>query len=191
MNGLEVKDKRIKVISQKSKMDMNPKANVFINNIGKLSPDHLQQLMEEYGSVISSKITPNGYGYIQFEKPEEAEEAIKKLNGRDVEGQVLELEIYSEKKKVTSTKDKFQAYVKNLPQNWEDQKISSFLQDHFKSFGPIQNINIWKGKGGDKQACIDFESQKQLKNAIKSMNGFLVEDKKLEVDVYLNKEERK
>lgn len=76
MNGVEVKEQKIKVISQKSKLDMNPNANVFIKNIGKISPVVLQEILEVQGSVISLKLTPNGYGYVQFEKPEEAQEAI-------------------------------------------------------------------------------------------------------------------
>lgn len=37
---------------------------------------------------------PLGYGYVQFEKPEDANKCIEDLNGKEMWGHKLELEIF-------------------------------------------------------------------------------------------------
>jgi RNA recognition motif-containing protein len=63
--------------------------NIFVGNLDyKVNEHELEELFEEYGSVSSAKIITDkydgrskGFGFITMESQEEAEAAIKGLNG--------------------------------------------------------------------------------------------------------------
>lgn len=62
--------------------------------------------MEKFGPVLSCRIKKNGYGYVQFDKKEDAEKAIKELNGATKWGKKLELEIFKpQKERESDTKN--------------------------------------------------------------------------------------
>lgn len=54
--------------------------------------------MRRFGNVVSCKITLNNYGYVQFEKAEEAQKAIKAINGTTQWDKVIHLEIFKSQK---------------------------------------------------------------------------------------------
>lgn len=66
----------------------------------KMSSDDLQQLFAEFGEVVSAKIINDretgrsrGFGFVEFENDDDAQAAIKKLNGKDVEGRALTVNV--------------------------------------------------------------------------------------------------
>lgn len=70
--------------------------NIYVGNISpKTSENQLLELFKVYGNVESLKIiidhftgTSRGFGFIEM-KNEDAEEAIKQLNGKEMDGQML------------------------------------------------------------------------------------------------------
>lgn len=57
MNGKKIfGDNEIRVHFKKSKSELNPEANIFLRNLGTQSNKELQDEMEKYGTVVSSKI---------------------------------------------------------------------------------------------------------------------------------------
>lgn len=54
--------------------------------------------MEQFGEVLSCKIKKNSYGYVQFDRKEDADKALEKLNGETKWGKKLELEIFKPQK---------------------------------------------------------------------------------------------
>lgn len=85
--------KRQVVLQRTKSKDTNydKEANIIVRNLPKdLTQDQLRQMFAEFGNIISCKIEVNlqgqskGYGYIQFEKIEEAQKAIEKMNQQEV-----------------------------------------------------------------------------------------------------------
>jgi RNA recognition motif-containing protein len=68
--------------------------NIYVGNLSyNLSNDGLAKLFEEFGSVTESKIIldrdtgrSKGFGFVTMSNREEAEEAIKQLDGKEIDG---------------------------------------------------------------------------------------------------------
>jgi RNA recognition motif-containing protein len=61
-----------------------------------MSEDSLRKLFEQYGEVVSAKIIKDrmtgrsrGFGFVEMSDSEEANEAIRSLDGKEVEGRNL------------------------------------------------------------------------------------------------------
>ncbi|CAH1758615.1 19821_t:CDS:10 [Entrophospora sp. SA101] len=46
----------------------------------------LEELFERYGKVISVNVKPTGYAFVEFEDPRDADDAVKQLNGYELDG---------------------------------------------------------------------------------------------------------
>ena len=79
---------------------------LFVKNI---HPDvnevMLESLFAVHGEILSTKIiydradwTSKGFGFIEFEKQEDALKAIEAMNGKELKGKVLEVKEAVEKK---------------------------------------------------------------------------------------------
>ncbi|MDZ7738000.1 MAG: RNA-binding protein [Bacteroidales bacterium] len=67
--------------------------NIYVGNLDfKVDEDELQRVFEEYGAVSSAKIITDkfsgrskGFGFVEMDNDDEANEAIKDLNGSMIE----------------------------------------------------------------------------------------------------------
>lgn len=66
----------------------------------RMSDDELKDLFAEFGEVNSAKIISDretgrsrGFGFVEFDSDSEAQAAIKALNGKDVDGRALTVNI--------------------------------------------------------------------------------------------------
>ncbi|MFO7756081.1 MAG: RNA-binding protein [Bacteroidales bacterium] len=67
--------------------------NIYVGNLDfKVNEDELQRVFEEYGAVSSAKIITDkfsgrskGFGFVEMDNDDEANEAIKDLNGTMLE----------------------------------------------------------------------------------------------------------
>lgn len=79
--------------------------NMYVSNLGfHLSEADLKKLFEQFGVVSSAKIITDretgrsrGFGFVEMSSDEEANEAISKLNTKDIEGRVLSVTVAREK----------------------------------------------------------------------------------------------
>jgi RNA recognition motif-containing protein len=80
---------------------------LFVGNLSfKLSEGELQELFAQYGTVVSCAIPTDrdtgrkrGFAFVEMSSQEEAEAAIKGLNGRDVAGRPLAVSVSQPKPK--------------------------------------------------------------------------------------------
>ncbi|MFC1743144.1 RNA recognition motif domain-containing protein [Candidatus Riflebacteria bacterium] len=71
--------------------------NIYVGNLSyQFSESELQELFAEFGSVSSIKIITDrdtgrskGFGFVEMSGDEEAKEAIKQLDGREIGGRNL------------------------------------------------------------------------------------------------------
>jgi RNA recognition motif-containing protein len=74
--------------------------NIYVGNLSYgMSEDELRNAFGEFGEVSSVKILmdresgrSSGFGFVEMPKQGEAENAIAKLNGKDVGGRALRIE---------------------------------------------------------------------------------------------------
>jgi len=75
--------------------------NIYVGNISRESSENeVQKAFEEYGEVTSVKLIKDkftgmskGFGFIEMPKKEEADKAIKNLDGMRMNGRVLNVAI--------------------------------------------------------------------------------------------------
>lgn len=73
--------------------------NIYVTNLGYgIQDEDLSKLFEEYGNVSSAKIITDkftgksrGFGFVEMPEKQEAETAIKELDGRTVEGRPIKV----------------------------------------------------------------------------------------------------
>ncbi|CAG8435100.1 3054_t:CDS:2 [Scutellospora calospora] len=52
----------------------------------------LEELFEKYGKVLSVDVKPMGYAFVEFEDPRDADDAVKQLNGVELDGARIAVE---------------------------------------------------------------------------------------------------
>lgn len=78
---------------------------MFVSNLSfHTVEDDLKTLFSQYGSVSSVKVIKDresgrsrGFGFVEMDSAEEANNAIKALNGKDIEGRALSVSVAREK----------------------------------------------------------------------------------------------
>ena len=71
--------------------------NIFVSNLNfKMTEAQLTALFEDFGKVTSTKIIKDretnrskGFGFVEMSDDEDAKEAIKELNGSEVDGRSI------------------------------------------------------------------------------------------------------
>ena len=79
--------------------------NMYVSNLSfQTSDDDLRKLFEQFGAVSSAKVITDretgrsrGFGFVEMGSDDESKEAIKGLNGKDIEGRSLSVSVAKEK----------------------------------------------------------------------------------------------
>ena len=106
LNYSKIRDNEIKLSYNRIPSLLNKRANLFISNLdGQVSDRELEEACQEYGEIISSKIRRDQYGngqgfaYVQFVKPSEADNCISGLNGRMLGSKAVKVDRFIPKEK--------------------------------------------------------------------------------------------
>lgn len=81
----------------------------------------LHDTFEVFGGIVSAKVAMDengkslGYGYVQYEKPDFATEAVERANGMLLEGRQLYVAHYATRETRGANSGFTNLYVKNLP----------------------------------------------------------------------------
>ena len=79
--------------------------NMYVSNLSfHTADDELKALFEQFGAVSSAKVINDretgrsrGFGFVEMASDEEAKEAIKGLNNKEVEGRAMSVSVAKEK----------------------------------------------------------------------------------------------
>lgn len=219
VNGMLLNSRKVYVgrfISRKEReKELGEKAklftNVYIKNFGEdLSDDQLRGMFEKYGHITSYKIMSKddgkskGFGFVAFEDPDAAENAVYELNGKEiVEGKPMyvgraqkkaerqqELKRRFDQLKIERM-NRYQGvnlYVKNLDDTIDDER----LRKEFAPFGTITSAKVMMEEGRSKGfGFVCFSSPEEATKAVTEMNGRIVGSKPLYVALAQRKEDRK
>jgi len=80
---------------------------MYVSNLSFHTTDEdLRKLFAQYGAVSSAKVITDretgrsrGFGFVEMESDKEANEAMKNLNNKDVEGRTMSVTVAREKEK--------------------------------------------------------------------------------------------
>ena len=85
---------------------------MYVSNLSfHTGEDELKSLFEQFGTVASAKIITDretgrsrGFGFVEMASDDEAKEAIKGLNNKEVEGRAMSVSVAKEKPARTDNK---------------------------------------------------------------------------------------
>ncbi|PNJ02609.1 polyadenylate-binding protein 3 [Pongo abelii] len=217
MNGMLLNDRKVFVGRFKSRKEreaeLGAKAkefpNVYIKNFGEdMDDERLKDLFGKFGPALSVKVMTDesgkskGFGFVSFEKHEDAQKAVDEMNGKELSGK--QIYVGRAQKKVerqTELKRKFEQmkqdritryqvvnlYVKNLDDDIDDER----LRKAFSPFGTITSAKVMMEGGRSKGfGFVCFSSPEEATKAVTEMNGRIVATKPLYVALAQRKEER-
>ncbi|XP_030319201.1 polyadenylate-binding protein 1-like [Calypte anna] len=218
MNGMLLNDRKVFVGNFKSRKEREAEfgaramefTNVYIKNFGDdMDDDRLREIFSKFGKTLSVKVMMDstgrskGFGFVNFEKHEEAQKAVADMNGKEINGRMVyvgraqkRLERQSElKRKFEQMKQervsRYQGvnlYVKNLDDGIDDER----LRKEFSPYGTITSAKVMTEGGHSKGfGFVCFSSPEEATKAVTEMNGRIVSTKPLYVALAQRKEERK
>ncbi|MGB8194678.1 MAG: RNA-binding protein [Chitinophagaceae bacterium] len=79
--------------------------NMYVSNLSFHTADkELRELFEQYGAVSSAKVIldrttgrSRGFGFVEMDTDAEAQEAMKNLNNKEIEGKAMSVSIAKER----------------------------------------------------------------------------------------------
>ena len=164
-------------ILYKGNPKQNSSANLFVKNIDpSVNFRELHNHFSRVGTVLTVRIMCNKegmsleYGYVQFEKDEDAERAIKELNG----SKLKEREIHVEKfqaRDARKTMTHSNLYVRHLPEGKTKEEIENTLQELFVQYGKIISLLVMRKEGKPWSALICMESPESAVSAKNALDG--------------------
>ncbi|SFQ11687.1 RNA recognition motif domain-containing protein [Parafilimonas terrae] len=89
--------------------------NIYVSNLSfHTSEEDLKDLFSKYGSVTSAKIIMDrmtnrsrGFAFVEMPSEEEGNEALKGLNGKEVEGRALSVSVAREREERSGGRNSF------------------------------------------------------------------------------------
>ncbi|KAM4806051.1 polyadenylate-binding protein 4 isoform X7 [Urocitellus parryii] len=218
MNGMLLNDRKVFVGRFKSRKEreaeLGAKAkeftNVYIKNFGEeIDDESLKELFSQFGKTLSVKVMRDpsgkskGFGFVSYEKHEDANKAVEEMNGKEISGKVIFVGRAQKKvERQAELKRKFEQlkqerisryqgvnlYIKNLDDTIDDEK----LRKEFSPFGSITSAKVMLEDGRSKGfGFVCFSSPEEATKAVTEMNGRIVGSKPLYVALAQRKEERK
>lgn len=171
-------------------------ANVFIKNLDtSIDNKALDEIFTAFGTVLSCKVAINGngqskgYGFVQFDQEEAAQNAIKRLNGMLVNDKQVYVGLFvrhQERNQANGSTKFTNVYVKNLSETITDADLEKI----FGQYGPITSAAVMRDANG-KSKCfgfVNFQNPEAAAAAVENLNGTSLNDDRV---LYVGKAQRK
>ncbi|CAL5031158.1 unnamed protein product [Urochloa decumbens] len=173
-------------------------ANIFIKNLDKaIDNKTLHETFSTFGTILSCKVAMDevgqskGFGFVQYEKEEAAQAAIKSLNGMLINDKPVFVGPFLRKQERDHSFDKSKfnnVFVKNLSESTTREDLVKI----FGEYGTITSAVVMIGMDG-KSKCfgfINFENPDAAARAVQELNGKKINDKEWYVGRAQKKSER-
>lgn len=217
VDGKLIAGQKVNVAPFKSKRERGETktryTNIYVKNLPlDVTKDKLDEMFGKHGKITSSMLATaedgksRGFGFVNFETPEQAQDAVNALNNLQMGDKTLfvaraqkreererELRERFEKLRVERV-SKFQQglnlYVKNFPDDWDDKR----LRDEFAKFGSVTSARVMRDQGTGKSkgfGFVSFSAQDEVTKAVTGMNNTMIDGKPLYVALAQRKEQRR
>lgn len=167
-----------------------PGCTLFIKNLNfSTTEETLKEVFSKVGAVKSCTVSKKkskagvllsmGFGFVEYKKPEQAQKALKQLQGHVVDGHTLEVRISeratkpalttSRKKQVSKKQTTSKILVRNIPFQANQREI----RELFSTFGELKTVRLPKkmtGTGAHRGFCfVDFVTKQDAKKAFNAL----------------------
>ena len=166
--------------------------------VGELDPSvteaMLFELFSSIGQVASIRVCRDavtrrslGYAYVNYNNTADGERALDDLNYTSIKGKPCRI-MWSQRDPALRKTGQGNVFIKNLD-NAIDNKA---LHDTFSQFGNILSCKVAQDELGNSKGYgfVHYETAEAANNAIKSVNGMLLNDKKVFVGHHIPKRDR-
>ncbi|XP_073019998.1 uncharacterized protein [Primulina eburnea] len=166
---------------------------LFVGNLSySIEQADVENFFKNAGEIVEVRFSMfpdnsfRGFGHVEFATAAEAEKALREMNGKELLGRPVKLDLARERGSFTphsGEKDtnSFQkggrargqtVFVRGFDKNGEEDQIRSSLEEHFGSCGEISRVSLPKDQeGGFKgMAYIDFTDSDGFNKALE-LNG--------------------
>lgn len=172
LNNHEIEGKVITVSLQQMDSKPNPKANILVRNLAaSVTQKQVFDFYAKFGQIQKCKLEcfadgiSRGFAYVQFEKEDDAVEAVKKTNGQELEGKPLE--VFQHVKRSDDSKtaggqsQSNNVFVQGIAKNTTDVQLKQLFQE----FGEISSCVVSKADSDDSLSNNGFVCFKDAKAA--------------------------
>jgi polyadenylate-binding protein len=187
----------LKEENTKNRISQSSNTNLFVKNLtSSTTSKDLYELFSKFGEIISIKLRQNkngeclGYGYVNFQTSNSAEEAMKNLHDSEYQGKKLYVSLFSSKKERSGNdEDKFPlVLIKQCPKNIKTEKD---LQEIFSKFGQISFCGLVSNlenkdttdessnptpETESKVAVVLFSNKEEAEDAVAALNETTLDD---------------
>jgi len=149
--------------------------------------EQVKQFFAEVAEVVDARLAthddghPKGFGHVEFATVEDAEKALKLLNGQDFNGRAVRLDRAAERGASASrTRDggsfgkpsggpSLSVFVKGFDTSQQEDSIKSSLQEHFSKCGEITRVSVpmdYDSGSSKGIAYMDFTDESSFNKAL-------------------------
>jgi len=149
--------------------------NIYVKNLDKsIDNKALYDTFSLFGSILSCKVAADpagrshGYGFVHYETEEAARQSIERVNGMQIGEKTVEVSHFVKRgdRGKPDVENYTNLYIKNLPEDWDEAKISS----EFGDFGSITSMAVRADNKGRKFAFVNYEESEQAKKCVEAMH---------------------
>ena len=193
LNGYQVGENKwlkvqLKRQNQKDRVPGEDCSDLFIFHLpNEIGDEELKNLFLPFGKVVSSAVSTKdngeskGFGFVSFDNPSSAREALKALNGTKVGEKFLTVEFRRGNNRPRISEDCCDLFIFHLPKEYGDEE----LEKMFLPFGKIRSSAVSLNDNGENKGYgfVSFDNPASAREAIKALNGTQVgENKWLKVE---------
>ncbi|KAF1936148.1 polyadenylate binding protein [Clathrospora elynae] len=166
--------------------------------VGELDPSvteaMLFELFSSIGQVASIRVCRDavtrrslGYAYVNYNSSEDGEKALEELNYTVIKGKPCRI-MWSQRDPALRKTGQGNVFIKNLDHAIDNKA----LHDTFAAFGNILSCKVAQDEHGSSKGYgfVHYETAEAANNAIKHVNGMLLNEKKVFVGHHIPKKER-
>lgn len=166
--------------------------------VGELDPSvteaMLFELFSSIGQVASIRVCRDavtrrslGYAYVNYNNSEDGEKALEELNYTVIKGKPCRI-MWSQRDPALRKTGQGNVFIKNLDTAIDNKA----LHDTFAAFGNILSCKVAQDENGNSKGYgfVHYETAEAANNAIKHVNGMLLNEKKVFVGHHIPKKDR-
>lgn len=219
VNGMLLNDKKVYVgnhIPKKERLQKIEEAkarftNVYAKNVDpEVTSEEFEALFTKFGPITSCALSidedgkSRGFGFVNYENHDSAQNAVTELHDIDFHGQKLfvaraqkkterEEELRRSYEAAKNEKlSKFEGvnlYLKNIPEEFDDER----LREEFAPYGTITSCKIMRAPSGISRGFgfVCYSAPDEANKAVAEMNGKMMDNKPLYVALAQRKETRR
>ncbi|KAH9757785.1 polyadenylate-binding protein [Citrus sinensis] len=159
-----------------------------------VNESQLYDLFSQVAQVVSvrvcrdqSKRSSLGYAYVNYSNPQDAANAKEALNFMPINGKPIRI-MYSHRDPSIRKSGYGNVFIKNLDTSIDNKALC----DTFAAFGTVLSCKVAIDSNGQSKGYgfVQFENEEAAQNAIKMLNGMLINDKQVYVGLFVRRQER-